>query len=394
MTCRKMGEAGFFVFMALTIHEQIKEHIKSCHAAIIVLPEQPSADAITSALTLRQEIQKLDKKIGIACHNFKTPDKLKFLKNINSIESDISLLQKSVIQIDTSKHPISDLSYEKKGDMLQILLSPKSGSLPKEAVEIKSAAHTYDLIIAINTTELEALGGLYKKYQFFFDQTPIINIDHRPDNEQYAQINWVDINATSTSEMMFNLFYKDSKPEKDIATALLTGIMDETHSFRTHRVNPETLKVVSQILKAEAEHETVVNHLYRTKTVGLLRLWGHVLDNLQADRELSLAWSVVPESIFSSTGTSNQQLRELMDEILSHSPEAKTVVLLLEKSDSSVEIQITTKPPLHAKDLIKNWQPYGSERMAIALINNGNLAEAEKEVIKVVKQRLSSLIKA
>lgn len=378
--------------MALTIRQQIERHFQGCHSALIVIPEMPSIDAISSALVIQHILQKLGKDVATVSWGYQIPEKLSFFPEINSIKPDMALAQKTIIQIDTEKHPISDISYHQKDNHLQILVSPKNQTLPKDAITVQQAAHAYDLIIAINTTELETLGHLYSKHQAFFDETTIINIDHRPDNEHYGQINWIDINASSTAEMIFSMFYQQASPSPDIATTLLTGMMDETHSFRSHNVKPKTLQIVSLLLQSGANHESIVNNLYRTKTVGLLKLWGYVLDNLSADRELSLAWSVIPNSIFTSTGTDHRQLQDLMNEILSHSPEAKTVVLFIEhkSEDPFVEIQVQTTPPLHAKELIKNWQPFGSERNANAKVANANLADTEKEVIRVIKERLSS----
>lgn len=379
--------------MALTIEQQIQEQISRSQAILIALPERPSTDALVSALALQSELLKRGKKADICSCHFSAPTKLKFVSDFRDVLATIPPLEKCVITIDKRVHPVTDISYTVSDDQLRIFLTPKNGTLPKEAVQINSRGYIYDLIVTINALELISLGDIYEQHKSFFFAVPVINIDHRPDNEQFGQINWVDIKATSTSEMLYHWLYAEQPPEKIMATALLAGMMEETHAFRSMQVSPRTLETVSKLIAAGAAYQDVTNNLYRMKTVGSLKLWGHILNHLQADRTLSLAWSTVPASVFTATGTSMVQLQDLMNEVLNHTPEAKTMVLFMELGeDKGVEVQVSTTAPLHAKDLIKDWQPHGSERFATAQVHGVPLHEAEQLVIDTIKRRLMHVL--
>jgi bifunctional oligoribonuclease and PAP phosphatase NrnA len=379
--------------MALNTEQQIQEQLSKSQAVLIALPERASTDALVSAFALQSELLKRGKKADICACHFSAPAKLKFISDFRGVLTTIPPLEKCVISIDKRVHPVTDISYTVSDEVLRVFLTPKNGTLPKDAVQINSRGYLYDLIVTINTLEMVSLGDIYEQHKNFFFTVPIINIDHRPDNEQFGQINWVDIKATSTSEMMYHWLYREQAPEKNIATALLAGMMEETHSFRSIQVNPRTLETVSKLIAAGAEYQDVTNNLYRMKTVGSLKLWGHILNHLQADRTLSLAWSTVPASVFTATGTNMTQLQDLMAEVLNHTPEAKTVILFVEHANGGrVEIQVSTTAPLHAKDLIKDWQPHGSERFASAQIHNMPLHEAEQIVIDAIKRRLMHVL--
>lgn len=379
--------------MALSTQDQIKQQLETSTSILIALPQEPTTDAICAALTMRAILESQKKQVVIVSDEFKAPAKLDFIKSLNHILPSLDAKKKYIIEIDTEASPVEDLSYQLNNGKLQIVLTPKGEPIKKESIQLHNTIDSFDLIVTINTVELATLGNFAKEHAALLEQTPIINIDHRPDNEHYGQINWVDINATSTCELLTQYFFSEKKPSKGLATILLAGMMDETHSFRTAQVNSAALQLVSMLLEAGADHETIVNNLYRTKTVGLLKLWGHVLNHLQADREHSLAWSMIPESVFSTTGTDKRHLHDLMHEVLAHSPEAKTVVLFLEQKDGSIMVQVSCLPPLHAKDLIKNWQPQGSERIATATLKGENLAQAEEQVIRLIKERLATILR-
>ena len=97
---------------------------------------------------------------------------------------------------------------------------------------IRRAKDKYDLIITVDSPDLESLGKLFEENTDFFYNTPIINIDHSSDNENYGQINHVDLTASSTAELIFNMFeeYDMKMINEDIATCLLTGIFTATDS--------------------------------------------------------------------------------------------------------------------------------------------------------------------
>lgn len=378
--------------MALSVTQQVEQYLAKSQAVLIVLPERPSADALAASLALRSHLLRIGKKAEIISSNFEIPSRLSFIKELSCVDAETPALQRCVISIDKRRFPVSDVGYTVSDETLRIFVTPKNGQLTPEAIEVNPGGFLYDLIVTINVVEVQAIGEIYQKEKEAFTRLPVMNIDHRPDNEQFGNINWVDIKYTSTTEMVYDLFFAGKPLEKDLATTMLAGMMDETHSFRSQQVGPQTLQTVGKLIAAGAEYQNITNHLYRTKTVGGLKLWGHVLSNLRADRELSLAWSVVPASLFATTGTDMPVLQDLMTEILSHSPEARTVVLFIERAAGEVEVQVTAKAPLHAKDLIKDWQPRGSERFASAIIRDQQLINAEESVIGVVKKRLASVL--
>ncbi len=380
--------------MTKTVTEQVLSLLQRSQAILVVLPQRPSVDALASALTLRAYLTGLGKKADIVSDRLQLPQKLEFMHGTADIMPAMPSVQKCVITINKKQYPVADVGYTVSDDMLRIFVTPKQGTLPAEAVQVHPSGFVYDLIVAVNVSELPAAGLVYENHKSLFQTVPIINVDHRPDNEQYGQVNWIDIKATSTAEMVYGLLHDRFALDAQASTNLLAGIMEETHSFRTPQVTPATLQTVSALLKSGANHALVTQNLYRNKTVGGLKLWGHVLTHLQADRQLSLAWSLIPASLFATTGTSVNQLQDLMLEILSHSPEARTVVLFIEHEHNQVEVQVTAKSPLHAKDLIKDWQPRGSERFAQANVSGKSLVDVEQEVIGVVKKRLQSVLGA
>src|SRR5690606_22482526 len=135
--------------------------------------------------------------------------KLAFLLEDTVVESKLNLKKQTFIEIDTKQFPVADLSYQKHGDVLRVVLTPKDKALMPNAFRFESGPYQFDLIVSINAVELAALGEMAKEHKEFFEQIPLVNIDHRAENEQYGHLNWIELTSSSTSQMLYNLFYKD-----------------------------------------------------------------------------------------------------------------------------------------------------------------------------------------
>ena len=80
-------------------------------------------------------------------------------------------------------------------------------------------------------------------------------------------------------KILFNLItdYSRDLVDEDIATCLLAGLIAKTKSFKTQNITPQSLAISSQLLAMGAKREEIVNKLYRSRSLNVLKLWGRVL---------------------------------------------------------------------------------------------------------------------
>ena len=125
------------------------------------------------------------------------------------------------------------LKYIIENNKLNFIISPQDGFFTDEDISSSVSGFKYDLIITIDGQDLESLGRIYDNNIEFFYKTPIINIDQSPENEEFGQLNILDLKAVSVTEILFILMndYNKKLIDEDIATCLLTGIIFRTKSF-------------------------------------------------------------------------------------------------------------------------------------------------------------------
>jgi len=397
----------------LNQEQQIFEQIKKANNILITFPRAWNGDSVASALALFLFLKKLDKNVEVAAEKYEFSEIIgaeprslfSFLPSFLEIKNGLENLRKFVISLDITNAKVSQIKYKLEKNSLNFIVSPKEGFFTEDDITSSTEGFKYDLVITLDSPDMESLGKIYDNDTEFFYKTPIINIDHHSDNEEFGQINFVELNAVSTSEILFSLFesYSREMIDENIATCLLTGIIYKTRSFKTSNITPHTLMSTSQLISMGARREEIVNRLYRSRSLSVLKLWGRVLARLSGTMDNKLIWSTLSLIDFAKTETSKDDLNDVIDELIINIPAAKIVVIIYEKisiSDKETEANKLNCPStglfiyaaknINSLELIKEYNPVGDRRLAQAEIKKP-LAVAEKEIIMAITEKLEKL---
>lgn len=323
-------------FMALTVQQQIYELLKKSNSILIVPNKNLDGDAVGSALALALILEKMGKKYEIACSE--TPsEKLSFLPKIGRFKTDIETGKDFMISINIKENPIEEIRYETVSDHLNIYISASKKQLDKEKVTFKNSGAEYDLIITLDSPDLETLGAFYSKNPEIFFDTPIINIDHHPSNENFGKINLVNIVASSTAEILMNFIYSADKRllDEKIATCLLTGIINDTGSFQTSNTTPSTFVCAANLIAQGANQSLIVQHLYKTKPISVLQLLGRTMASLKVDENLKVGWKIMDRKDFWKTKATIKDLDYVIEELSHNAGDLAVILLLWEKEQST-----------------------------------------------------------
>jgi phosphoesterase RecJ-like protein len=381
--------------------EQISQQVKKAKSILVTFPSHWNGDSIGSALALYLFLKKIGKKVDVV--SSKSEEGLSistktrpfsFLPAFTEIKRTIRDLNKFIISLNTSSTKLRGVKYRVEHDSLKFIISAKKGNFSASDIKIESEDSKYDLIITLDTPDMESLGNLFAENTQFFYETPIINIDHHSSNEAYGQINLVQINATSTSEILFSLLnlWPEAKIDADISTCLLAGIISKTKNFKTANITPDTLAATSSLISNEARREEIVNKLYRSRQINVLKLWGTVLSRLNGVRGNQIVWSVVTANDFLKTGADKNDLNDIMDELMTNIPEAKLVAIFFETANqdgtTSVNFLVHSPKNINLLDLMKEHNPRGDEKL-VEIETKKKLEEIKEEIIQLLDKKIS-----
>lgn len=130
-------------------------------------------------------------------------------------------------------------------------------------------------------------------------KAPILNIDHHISNDYFGNYNLVLNTASSTSEIVFDLIKAMGiSLNRDIAFALLTGIVADTGSFRYSLTSAKTFQVANELLSAGASTHEVSQAIYGNMPLSAVLLQADALSKLELYADDRVALVVVTEDMY------------------------------------------------------------------------------------------------
>ncbi len=375
--------------MALNINQQIIELVNKSNHILITTSVTDTGGGLASGLALKLFLEKMSKPADIIVSQ-NNKDKFQFLPHADKLKTSPGSLKKLILSLDISKNKINEFNYDTSDDKLKIFITPANGAFDKKDITISSSAFKYDLIFTINSPDLESLGQLYADHSDFFFNTSIINIDTHAANEHFGQVNLIDLNKSSSAEIIFD-FIQSVNPEfldSDTSTNLLAGIIIQTNSFRAAHISPNSLTAASQLIKLDADRDYIIHHINKNKNLVSLNLWGRVLARLKQDTHYKLAWSLVSQTDFQKSGADRTNLDGVVEELISNSPQIENTLILYETKQGNIAGQLYTSSLYNALELAQPFNPQGHSNHVEFSLTTTRLIEAEEQVVNKLRQRI------
>ncbi|MEK9181205.1 MAG: hypothetical protein AAB871_03150 [Patescibacteria group bacterium] len=377
----------------ITVQQQIFESFNKAKRILIPLSPNPSGDSLAAGLACAGFLKKLEKDPYLACAG-SVPAKYRFLPGIAEIHTSIESARGFVISVRTQNAPLNELSYhlDEQEEKVNIYLKPKEGRYEPSDVSFKSDKFPYDLIMALGLPSLDLLGKLYDGDTDLFFETPIINIDHHANNEHFGQINLVDITATSTTEILMGLLesFEAGLIDPGIATNLLTGILLETNSFQHIKTTPKAFLTASSLISLGANQQEIIKHLYKTKSVSLLKLWGRALARLKEVPELGLVYTLIREDDLVKSGSG--ELLGAMEEMANSLSDAKLALMLAEVKSGEIRGYVRIHPNLSSLEVTNLFEARMlDDHLAEFEMRGHTLPEAEADILAKLQKLKAKL---
>lgn len=112
----------------------------------------------------------------------------------------------------------------------------------------------------------------------------LIKIDHHPNDEPFGDIVWVDTNASSCSEMIFELFQfgkeQGLKLSNEGARLLFAGIVADTGRFLFPSTTEKTFEIASELIKYDFSRSKLYDQMYEIP-LNVVKLQGYILNHFQ-----------------------------------------------------------------------------------------------------------------
>jgi nanoRNase/pAp phosphatase (c-di-AMP/oligoRNAs hydrolase) len=347
--------------MALEPVQQLKSIVTKVKNVLILLPQNPDGDAIGASWAFSFFLEKIGVNSSVAFQESElAKNRYFFLPTPDNLVSEIKGARDFVLLFNTQYNKISGVRSEQNKDELKIYITPEKGAIDPRDFSFVPASYKYDLIITIGVPDKESTGKTYEDNPDLFYEVPLVNIDHHNHNENFGQLNFVNLTASSSSEIVYEIlnYIDESAMDEAIANCLLSGIISATDSFQKRNTTPKALQIAATLMGKGANQQEIVRYLYKTQTFQFLKLWGRVMARLKWDEKLKFVWSVVtPEDLVESRARI-ADLPSILEKIKSNYSEGDIFCILFPESFDSIKVLL--KSTELSLDKIRRLDPNGT----------------------------------
>lgn len=215
----------------------------------------------------------------------------------------------------------------------------------------------------------------------------IVNIDHHTAAEHFGDYNLVDTNASSTSEIIYQLIRHHGTPiGKERALCLYTGIMFDTGCFRYSNSTPMAHHVAADLIQESIAVDEVYRAVYETLPIGTLLLLGEVFQTLGTTPDGKIGWLYATQEMFHKTGTT----RDDVDGFINHIRSIDTVevaILVSEYKDGISKASLRSKSSVDVGEIAAVFGGGGHQRAAGCEMDTP-CQEAIAQLVEMTQQRM------
>jgi phosphoesterase RecJ-like protein len=311
-----------------TIYKETLELIQSSRYILILTHINPDADTLSCALALSNYFSENKIKHKVFNKSSNLPSHVNFLSRFDNITNQFPNFYDLVIYVDC-------------------------GDKKRPGVEIDS-------------------------------DVKIINIDHHQSNDDFGDINIVDIDKASTAEVLYQVFKQNNlKISQKTAECLYVGVYDDSQHFSTPRVDSNTFTTIQDLVQCGANPSYIADKLTRRESLAKYRLLPKVLDSLELHLEGRVATVYVLPQWIKETGAEYREAEEAVNMALNIS--VVDIAIFLRVVNNKTRISLRSKNNIDVSKIAQNFNGGGHKMAAGCSYETTDVFEAKNKILEYIK---------
>ncbi|MBQ6384979.1 MAG: bifunctional oligoribonuclease/PAP phosphatase NrnA [Lachnospiraceae bacterium] len=135
----------------------------------------------------------------------------------------------------------------------------------------------YDLFITCDVSCLDRIGVAG---ELFGAAKKTVCIDHHVSNTGFAEVNYVEPDASSCAEVLFYLM-EDDEIDRDIAESLYTGLIHDCGVFQYRNTSPRTMRCAAALMEKGIDFSSIIEESFNSRSYLENRVLGYLLQKAE-----------------------------------------------------------------------------------------------------------------
>lgn len=241
---------------------------------------------------------------------------------------------------------------------------------------------TYDLCIVQDCGDTGRLGDAVKYFQ---TAKKTICIDHHVSNDNFADENYIFPEASSTSELIFDLIEKE-KITKEIAECIYVGMVHDTGVFQYSSTSAKTMNTAGFLMETGINFTKIVDDTFYKKTFEQNQILGQALLNSRLYLEGAVIATVITREEMERFHVLPKHLEGIVNQ-LRVTKGVEAAVFLYENEDGTFKLSMRSNEKVNVAEIAMKFQGGGHVRAAGATMQ-GTKEEMIAKVCEEINKQL------
>jgi len=312
------------------MENKIWKLIADSNRILILTHERPDGDAVGSSLAMYEALINMGKQVTIVMQN--VPKTYQFLSGYSHIKMDTT--------------------------------------------------ESFELALILDCSTKERIGQISDLTSHC--QTTIC-LDHHINNTLYADINLINANSSSCSQIIYYFLKKHNVSiNKSIAQAITVGILTDTNGFANNNVDADTFKLIAELIDQGLDFYAIYSQVLRLKTPAQFALSKLATSRLEFFAEGKIAFTYITKEDFLNTNAQVGDHEGIVDigrNIIN------VEVSVFVREDEGYHVSLRSNGQIDVNKIAHEFNG-GGHTMAAGCIINKSFKETKELLISEIKKRI------
>lgn len=241
-----------------------------------------------------------------------------------------------------------------------------------------------DVFISLDCGDRERLGAAVS----VFDRMNTICIDHHISNTGFADLNYVEEEASSTAEVVYKILDGLYPLNRASACAIYAGMLSDTGGFRHSSTGASTLEISSRILKEyDVNFTEIYNKLFMEHSFTEMKAMGLAIANASMELGGKAVVSTLTSEEIKACGATPKELGGIV-EYLKNVEGAEVSAFIYEKGGGEIKVSLRSGSYVDVSKICVGLGGGGHVRAAGVSLYNVTVAEASKLILEILRREV------
>ncbi|MBT3257139.1 MAG: bifunctional oligoribonuclease/PAP phosphatase NrnA [Deltaproteobacteria bacterium] len=242
---------------------------------------------------------------------------------------------------------------------------------------VSEAEREFDAVLALDCAERERLGACVSAWS---GGSLTINLDHHETNTFFGQHNLVDVNSSSTGELVYRLIRTGGFPlDFEIAENLFAAIQSDTGSFRYSNTTSNAMRISADLMEYGVNPWEISQKILNGYGPARLKLLAGALARVEFHNEGRIGMMTLSREMFEESGALGSDCEGFVD-YPRHVDGVELAVMIRERDVNTYKFSIRSNAWVNVAELASHFGG-GGHAKAAGFTGNGSLGTLKKDFL-------------